>query len=173
MKRIAKIIKSKVFMVACILFLAGAVFSWLNYPQIVARLHLRVFSPAGIENINYECDNDGTMPSYYIGFDISDATCLQKIIDRLSLEKLDFFVYAGRNPPDWWPKEITGRGETDEVRRVATALRASGDLITYNFNQEIKDPSVGKAYLIELYHYPKKKQAFYVKRWVGVILNNY
>ena len=138
-----------------------------------ARQHLRLMSLGGIENVRYERDNDTTLPAYYIGVDNIDTTCLQEIIDRLSLTKSDFFLYAGSNPPDWWPEEITGRGSDDEVRRIGSVLRASGDIVTYRFRQEVQDPLVGKAYLIELYHYPKKKQAFYVKRWVGVFVPYY
>jgi hypothetical protein len=129
---------------------------------------LRLISLRGIENIRYQCGKDYELPAVYIGFEVADAICLQKIINRLSLEKSEFYLYAGSNPPDWWPEEITGRGETEEIRRIGNSLRASGDLVTYKFNQEIKDISVSEVYLIELYHYPKKKKAFYVKRWVGV-----
>lgn len=157
--------------ISCIGLLLAAACSCLKFPQMQARQHLRLMSLRGLENIRYECDNSHKgLPAYYIGFDNADAACLQKIIDRLSLEEADFFLYAGSRPPDWWPAEITGRGDTEEVRRVGTALRASGDLITYRFNQRVKNPSVGKTYLIELYHYPRKKQTFYVKRWVTVLV---
>jgi hypothetical protein len=155
--------------VACIGLLLVAAFICLDYRNMEVRRHLRLLSLRGLENIRYECDKSHRkLPAYYIGFDNADAACLQKVIDRLSLEKADFFVYAGWNPPAWWPEEITGRGDREEVRRIGSALRASGDLITYRFWQRVKDPSIGKAYGIELYHYPGKKRTFYVKRWVAL-----
>jgi len=169
MIEIVKLIKSRIIIIVCTISIAVAASFCMSYPHIKARQHLRLISLGGIENIRYECDNDNELPAIYIGFDNADETCLQKIIDRLSLEESEFYLYAGSNPPDWWPEEITGRGEADEVKRVGKTLRASGDLVTYKFNQNIKDLSVGKAYLIELYHYPKKKQTFYIKRWVYVV----
>ncbi|MBN1361568.1 MAG: hypothetical protein JW993_13300 [Sedimentisphaerales bacterium] len=157
--------------VAFLAFLAVAASSCLTSPRMKARGHLRLMSLGKITNVRYEYDRPYKgLPAYYLGLDNVDTARLQKIVGRLSLKKSDFFAYAGLNPPEWWPKEITGRGQVEEVRSLVDALRASGDLVTYRFHQKIKDPSVGKCYLIELYHYPRKKRVFYVKRWVGVVV---
>jgi len=168
MPRIVKFHKSKFHLIACMIFVSGC-FS-LNSAPVKARRHLGLKSLQGINNIQYECDNsDKGFPAFYIQFDYTDETSLQKIIDQLSLEESEFLFYAGSHPPGWWPEEIKDwRGNPEKCQTFGRTLRESGDLITYRFNQNIKEPSVNKAYLIELFHYPKKKQAYYVKRWVRV-----
>lgn len=156
------------FMVTCTILVAG--YFLLNSPQMKAGQHLGLKSLPSIENIRYECDNsDKGFPAFYIQFGYTDEADFQKIIDRLSLEESEFLFYAGSHPPAWWPDEIKDRrGDPEKGLLVGRALRESGDLITYRCDQDIKDPLTNKTYLIELFHYPKKKQIFYVKRWVRV-----
>ncbi len=166
-----KITKHRLLLtIASIVIVAGIMYFWLNSPQMKLRQHLGLKSLRGIENIHYECDNsDKGFPAYYIQFDYADEACLEKIIDHLSLEELDFFFYAGSNPPAWWPEEIKETsGDPEKDKLVRRALRKSGDLITYRFNEYTNAPS-NKAYLIEFFHYPKKRQVFYIKRWVRVV----
>ncbi len=168
MLRIAKLGKLGCLIIACAVFITGCILS--KSPQVKARQHLGLTSLRGIENIRYECDNsDKGFPAFYIQFDYTNETRLQQIINQLSLEESEFLFYAGSNPPVWWPDEIKDRrGDPEKGLLVGRTLRESGDIITYRLNQDIKDPSVNKAYLIEFFHYPKKKQAYYIKRWVRV-----
>jgi hypothetical protein len=166
MKRITK---SKVLVIGCTLLLAGVTLGWLNYAQIRARLHLGVYTLGGISDIRYaSVDEKELPPAHYIGFTVTDAACLESIIDHLSLTKLDIFLYAGKNPPSWWPEELRRQGTWDEIRRLGADLRGNGDLITYRYSPKNPDLSAGKTYVIQLYYYPKTKRAFYVKRWMGV-----
>ena len=168
MIKIANLTKSIAVIIAGIIVLVAGAYFCSSGPRMKARQHFRILALGEMRSVRYECDGHRTLPAYYIGADDVDTACLQKIVDSLSLEKLDFFLYAGRNPPDWWPGEIAVRGSDDEVRRIGAALRANGDLVTYRFLQKIKDPSVGKRYHIDLYYFPRKKRLFYAKRWISV-----
>ena len=170
MTKIAKLTKSRAVIIAGIIVLAAGTYFCASSPRMKARQHFRILALGKMRSVRYECDGHRTLPAYYIGADDVDTACLQKIVDSLSLKKLDFSLYAGRNPPDWWPREINVRGSADEVRRTGAALRASGDLVTYRFTQKIKDPSVGKSYCIQLYYFPKKKRLFYANRWISVFV---
>ena len=170
MAKIPRLAKSKRMLIACAVCLALMASVCLNWSQIRVRQHLRLISLRGIENIRCQFGTAYDMPVAYIGFDNADEALIQKIVDRLSLEESSTHLYAGTNPPVWWPEEITGRGEWEEVNRIGKALRESGDLITYDLTEDIVDVSRNRACIIEIHHYPKKKQTFYVKRWVGVFV---